>query len=63
MISDDSQDYRKFTAELYTIPKRAYQDCFQKWQGRWERCINAGGEYFEGNKIHSVACPKKIIKK
>jgi hypothetical protein len=41
--------------ELHTIPKKAYQDCFQKWQQLWEWCINAGGEYFEGGKAHSVA--------
>jgi transposase len=28
--------------ELSAIPKKTYQDCFQKWQRRWERCINAG---------------------
>jgi hypothetical protein len=41
--------------ELRAIPKKAYQDCFQKWQRRWERCIKAGGENFEGDKDHSVA--------
>jgi hypothetical protein len=41
--------------ELREIPKKAYQDCFQKWQRPWERCINAGGKYFEGDKAHSVA--------
>jgi hypothetical protein len=43
---------------------KAYQDCFQKWQQCWEQCINAGGEYFEGDKAHSVAgMSEKIIKK
>jgi hypothetical protein len=41
--------------ELRAIPKKAYQDCFQKWQQHWERCINARGEYFEGDKAHSLA--------
>jgi hypothetical protein len=49
--------------ELCTIPKKPYQDCFQKWQWCWERYINAGGEYFEGEKAHSVAgMSEKIIK-
>jgi transposase len=53
--------------ELCTIPKKAYQDCFQKWQRCWEQCISAGGEYFEGDKAHSVAGMsekkyKKIVK-
>jgi hypothetical protein len=50
--------------ELRTILKKACQDCFQKWQPHWEHCINEGGEYFEGNKAHSVAgMSEKIIKK
>jgi hypothetical protein len=51
--------------ELHAIPEKAYQDCFQKWQWRWEWCINAGGEYSEGDKAHSVAgmYKKKIRKK
>jgi hypothetical protein len=24
--------------ELRTIPKKAYQECFQKWQCPWEQC-------------------------
>jgi len=34
---------------LDTIPKRDFQGCFQAWQKRWDRCIPAKGEYFEGN--------------
>jgi hypothetical protein len=50
--------------ELCVILKKAYQDCYQKWQQHWERCISAGGEYFEGDKAHSVAgLSEKIIKK
>jgi len=30
---------------LDTIPKRD----FQAWQKRWDRCIRAKGEYFEGD--------------
>jgi hypothetical protein len=46
------------------ILENAYQDCFHKWQQRWERCFNAGGEYFEGDKAPSVAgMSKKNYKK
>jgi len=34
---------------LGTIPKRDFQGCFQAWQKRWDRCIRAKGEYFEGD--------------
>jgi hypothetical protein len=36
-ITENSQ------TELRVVQKKAYQDCFQKWQRCWERCINAGG--------------------
>jgi cation transport regulator ChaB len=50
--------------ELHAILKKVYQYCFQKWQRHWERCIDAGGEYFEGDKAHSVAgMSKKNYKK
>jgi hypothetical protein len=50
--------------ELCVIPKKPYQDCFQKWQWRWEWCINARGGIFEGNKAHLVAgMSETIIKK
>jgi hypothetical protein len=35
--------------ELCTILKKVYLACFQTWQQHWEWCINAGGEYFEGD--------------
>jgi len=34
---------------LDTIPKRDFHGCFQAWQKRWDRCICAKGEYFEGD--------------
>jgi len=33
---------------LDIIPKRDFQGCFQAWRKRWDRCIRAKGEYFEG---------------
>jgi len=26
-----------------------FNECFQKWQNRWDRCIQAQGDYFEGD--------------
>jgi hypothetical protein len=34
---------------LDTIPKRDFRGCFQAWQKRWDRCIRAQGEYYEGS--------------
>lgn len=37
------------TRELKAITKEAYQDCFNKWKHRWDKCVRWGGEYFEGD--------------
>ena len=37
-------------AELSSIPKEAFHECFQNWKKRREQCIRSGGEYFEGDK-------------
>ncbi|KAF0708055.1 protein GVQW3-like, partial [Aphis craccivora] len=34
--------------DLKDIPISAYQECFQKWKRRWQRCIDSQGDYFEG---------------
>jgi transposase len=36
--------------DLRAIPQNTFQDAFQNWKRRWERCINSRGEYFEGDK-------------
>jgi transposase len=40
-----------WTRDLRTIPQNKFQDAFQNWKKRWERCIKSGGEYFEGDKF------------
>ena len=37
--------------ELKTIPKSAYQKCFEDWKKRWHKCIIFEGDYFEGDNI------------
>ncbi|XP_008294029.1 histone-lysine N-methyltransferase SETMAR-like isoform X2 [Stegastes partitus] len=34
---------------LETLKKRDFQRAFQMWQERWERCIAAQGDYFDGD--------------
>lgn len=36
------------TNALKAISKNEFQDCFQKWKGRWERILQSSGDYFEG---------------
>jgi len=34
---------------LDTLIGKDFQEAFQKWRRRWDRCLHAGGNYFEGN--------------
>jgi len=34
---------------LNTLTPADFYECFQKWQNRWDHCIQAQGEYFEGD--------------
>ena len=38
------------TRHLKTITKEEFSQCFKAWSKRMEKCIEANGEYFEGNK-------------
>jgi transposase len=35
--------------ELYAIIESAFQEAFQQWKKRWERCIASRWDYFEGD--------------
>jgi hypothetical protein len=37
------------TRQLIAIPKEDFADCFEKWKGRWDKCVRPQGEYFEGD--------------
>ena len=48
---DTIDDIKKNSSlALKDIPKEAFQDCMVKWKHRWDKCVNRGGEYFEGDK-------------
>jgi hypothetical protein len=34
---------------LDTVTEKDFQEAFQKWRRRWDRCVHAGGNYFEGD--------------
>jgi hypothetical protein len=34
---------------LDTLTEKDLQEAFQKWKRRWDRCLHAGGNYFEGD--------------
>lgn len=34
---------------LLSVPKQSYENCFKNWIKRLKQCVQAGGDYFEGN--------------
>ena len=46
---------------LDTIPKTDFHGCFQAWQKRWDRCIRAKGEYFEGDGRNLTSKVSKLL--
>ena len=37
------------TVQLKTLTKEDFQNCFRKWQERWDKCVRGEGEYSEGD--------------
>jgi len=37
------------TAQLKTLMKEDFQNCFRKWQERWDKCVQNEGECFKGD--------------
>jgi [histone H3]-lysine36 N-dimethyltransferase SETMAR len=48
-FQDVSTIIENTTRELMSISKEDFQSCFAKWQERWNHCVYAGGDYFEGD--------------
>ncbi|KAJ8944951.1 hypothetical protein NQ318_013099 [Aromia moschata] len=44
----------KATEVLYQLTEEDFQQCFQQWKSRMERCRDRQGEYIEGKKDASV---------
>jgi hypothetical protein len=61
-ISDDSRDYAKFADRPMCDPDNCILGLFPEVAAGWERCISAGGEYYEGDKAHSVAGMSETLK-
>jgi len=40
------------TRQRRAITKSDYQRCFCQWQECWNKCIQAQGHYFEGDKTN-----------
>lgn len=47
---DSIEDIQANTEKvLNTLKKEHFQECFQKWKHRWNRCVQSEGDYFEGD--------------
>jgi hypothetical protein len=34
---------------LDTVTEKDFQEAFHKWRRRWDQCLHAGGNYFNGD--------------
>ena len=37
------------TEALKAITLQVFQNCFEQWKKRWDKCIVSQGQYFEGD--------------
>jgi hypothetical protein len=47
--------YESAIRELSAITEIAFQEAFQQWKKRWERCIASRGDYVEGDSTYNAA--------
>ena len=39
----------KTTEALKAITLQEFQNCFEQWKKRWDKCIDSQGDYFDGD--------------
>jgi len=44
-----SEEIQAESQQVLNTTLADFNECFQKRQNRWDRCIQAQGEYFEGD--------------
>ena len=49
---DDKEIQANATRQMRAITKSDYQKCFRLWQESWNKCIQAQGHYFKGDKTN-----------
>jgi hypothetical protein len=48
-FDSDKDIIQNATAQLHTIPKQAFQKCFQQWKDLWAKYVESQGAFFEGD--------------
>jgi hypothetical protein len=46
---DATDIIKNTTEELKRLSQNGFQECFQHNYSRWQKCVVAKGDYFEGN--------------
>jgi hypothetical protein len=47
---DTNEELQAESQRVFDTPtEKDFQEAFQKWWRRWDRCLHAGGKYFEGD--------------
>jgi len=50
---DDTEEVQtKVTRQMRAITESDFQRCFRQWQECWNKCIQAQGHYFKGDKTN-----------
>jgi hypothetical protein len=50
-LKDIAEIQLNTTRQLQAIPRQACQTFIEKWNDRWNRCIQSAGSYFEGDNF------------
>jgi len=61
-LCDTTDIIKNTTEELKRLSQNNFQEYFQHFYSRWQKCLVAQGDYFEGNITHTIA-PFCISKK
>jgi hypothetical protein len=48
-IEEVQAESQQILNTLTPVTPADFSECFQKWLNRWDRCIQAEGDYFEGD--------------
>jgi hypothetical protein len=51
LFFEHAEIHENVITELRAITENAFQEAFQQWKKRWERCVASKGDYFEGDSV------------
>ena len=51
LFCDATDIIKNATEELKRLSRNGFQECFEHFYSRWQKCIGAQGDYFEGTVV------------